>query len=211
MKTSHSNPTQASATAGFTLMEVAIAIAVVVIGVLSLFALIGKGLDASNLAAEDTQTAIFADTVFNGLRSRSAVASEAGPHAWTTYWGRVMSGSTNIPLANANIWQGRVTAGPVFPIPRIFTTNAPAVFADGRSATQTLVNVPFHGTTITNIESVTLRYKMAVSLRYPIGHTNSLLDNRANVSLWVWGGPFGAYDLSDALYYYTAIENMGDL
>ena len=56
---------------GFTLVEVALALLVMAIGVLAVFSLLSAGLDASARAVDDTHAAMFADSVFNSLKSLS--------------------------------------------------------------------------------------------------------------------------------------------
>ena len=205
---SHNHSGRPGGCEGFTLMEVAIAIAVIVIGVLALFALIGKGLDSANLAAEDTHTAIFADAVFNALRSRSSVAAEVGTTYWTDYWNDVRQGNVGIPLANTNIWQFELVGIPGNPFAPPVTVPT-EVYADGGTYTQSLMNVPFHDTTLMDIETIALRYEVEVSFRPP--DPNNVLNERVNVSLWVWGGPYGEFNRDDAIYYYSEFEDQGDL
>jgi prepilin-type N-terminal cleavage/methylation domain-containing protein len=54
---------------GFTLIEIALAILVVSIGLLSVFSLFPSGMAANKHAIDDTYGAMFADEVFNGLRA----------------------------------------------------------------------------------------------------------------------------------------------
>ena len=96
--------------AGFTLLEVAIAIAVVVIGVLALFALISAGLNASGKAVADTQAAMFADSVFNGIKAVSLKASDEGKDAngnvaWRVFWQDFKNGDTNISVPGSELWK----------------------------------------------------------------------------------------------------------
>lgn len=56
--------------AGFTLVEVALALLVASIGLLSVFSLFPAGLDMNRRAIADAQTALFAQDVFSGLRAQ---------------------------------------------------------------------------------------------------------------------------------------------
>jgi len=76
---------------GFTLMEVAIAVLVVGVGVLALFALISSGMDASARAIADTHAAMLASGIFNGLRAMAATNAQAAAQnnnysTWTNFW-----------------------------------------------------------------------------------------------------------------------------
>ncbi len=63
---------------GFSLVEVSLALLVVSVGVLGAFALIPAGLSTNRIAIEETQSAMFAETLFNSLRAQARI----GP--WTS-------------------------------------------------------------------------------------------------------------------------------
>jgi len=63
----------APAVAGFSLVEVCLAILVVAIGLLAVFGLFPMGLRASEDASASTRTALFAQTIFNGIRANSTI------------------------------------------------------------------------------------------------------------------------------------------
>ena len=54
---------------GFTLVEVALALMIVGVGVLTVVGLFYSGTDVGKLSTEETRMALFADSVFNGVRS----------------------------------------------------------------------------------------------------------------------------------------------
>ena len=56
---------------GFSLVEVSLALLVVSVGVLGAFALIPAGLSTNRIGIEETQSAMFAETVFNALRAQT--------------------------------------------------------------------------------------------------------------------------------------------
>jgi hypothetical protein len=58
--------------AGFSLVEVALAVLVVGIGLLGVFSLFPAGLRSSESDTEDTRRGLFIDTVFNGMRANAA-------------------------------------------------------------------------------------------------------------------------------------------
>lgn len=57
--------------AGFSLVEVALALLVASVGLMAVLALFPAGLDLSKKAQDDTQLSLFADEVLNGLRAIS--------------------------------------------------------------------------------------------------------------------------------------------
>lgn len=59
------------ASAGFSLAEISLALLVVSIGMLGLFALFPAGIQMSKSAVDDTRSALFAEAVFNGLRAKA--------------------------------------------------------------------------------------------------------------------------------------------
>jgi uncharacterized protein (TIGR02598 family) len=71
---------------GFTLMEVALAVVVVGVGILGMFALISGGLDSSAKAAGITQSAFFAEATLNAIRVSSSTAAQKSDLAWTNFW-----------------------------------------------------------------------------------------------------------------------------
>ena len=56
---------------GFSLVEVALALLVVAIGMISAFALFPTGLDLNKRAIDDAQTAMFAEEVLNGIMAKA--------------------------------------------------------------------------------------------------------------------------------------------
>ena len=73
-------PVPANMKQGFTLVEVALAVLAVGLGLMTIFALFPAGLQNASDDAADTRAALFAGTVFNGMRgSASAITNVA---AW---------------------------------------------------------------------------------------------------------------------------------
>ncbi len=58
--------------AGFNLVEIALAVFVLSIGLLSIFGLFPHGLGMADMARQDTQSGMFADVVFGALRAHYA-------------------------------------------------------------------------------------------------------------------------------------------
>ena len=178
---------------GFTLMEVAIAIVVLAVGVLSVFGLLGGGLDNSSKAVSDTQVAMFAESVLNGLRANSSKASEMGENAWYDYWANP---TTSVVCAYA--WgDGSGNA-------------MPAIKETGANA-ETLVftNHSFRASSADNIVNSALRYKLSVE-EVDVGTTGVEIHNYY-VTLKVWNGHFGRTDDKTAFIFYSEYSNLGTL
>jgi prepilin-type N-terminal cleavage/methylation domain-containing protein len=91
---------------GFTLVEVALALLVVSVGLLALFALFPAGLKLNKQAIDETQAALFAEEVLNGVRAQAA----------TQRWDRIRT-SIELPAPAPDVWNNpdtlviRVTPG----------------------------------------------------------------------------------------------------
>jgi hypothetical protein len=83
---------------GFSLVEVALAMLVVGVGLLTVFGLFPHGLDANKRAIQDTQMALFADHVLNGFRALAAAVP----------WSEVQEGNNNFKLEvpAPDMWSG---------------------------------------------------------------------------------------------------------
>jgi len=197
---------------GFTLMEVAIAVAVVVIGVLALFALIGTGLDMSAKAIADTHAGMFANNVFGSLRSVSLEVSETGkPGRWEEFWQDFQSGDTNISVAAPNAFVGN-TVTIHNPPARPVTISGPlSVYGNDTLYPLVYQNIPYHDADTTNIVNIALRYKCKVESLFPLVGGSVLWTNRTMVTLKVWEGEFGSTDEDKALVFYSEFDNPGDL
>lgn len=58
---------------GFTLVEIALALLVISIGLLALFGLFPVGLEANKAALDETRAALFAEEVLNGVRAQASL------------------------------------------------------------------------------------------------------------------------------------------
>lgn len=81
---------------GFSLVEVALALMVVGVGMVAVFSVLPAGLTANKHAIDDSQTALFSEEVFNGFRSVAAV----------TNWASL--GSAKLPNPVPHMWDGSV-------------------------------------------------------------------------------------------------------
>ena len=201
------NTTPKQRCAGFTLMEVALSIAVVAVGVMALFALMSSGLESSAAALADTQSAIFADNVFGGLRAISTDQARSGVGNWEFFWHDFQTGQTNLVVAMPQIWE-KVT-DPTNP----FRMVPPQVLGNDVQYTLKYQNIPIHAQTTSEVMNHVLRYQLKVESRR-VGLFTDAANwdvNVAEVTLKVWGGEFGSWADEDAIIFYTEIDNPGDL
>ena len=187
---------------GFTLMEVALAVVVVGVGVLAVFALISSGLDSSARAVAETQSAIFADDVFNGLRSASLSAAEGEPGEWEAWWVDFKDGAEFIKVAAAQMWDDSSGSENI------------QVMAGGH--TNVFENLPFHSAGVDKIVNHALHYSMDVELNTvevsPVdGAWTETVTNRVLVALKVWEGQFGSGTDAQALLFYSEFNNPAGL
>ncbi|HMP74008.1 MAG TPA: prepilin-type N-terminal cleavage/methylation domain-containing protein [Kiritimatiellia bacterium] len=78
---------------GFTLVEIALALMVVGIGLLAVFGLFPTGLQMNKAVVDETQVALFAEQVLNGVRAQAS----------TQRWDRIRT-SINIPPPTPDVW-----------------------------------------------------------------------------------------------------------
>ena len=76
---------------GYSLVEVSLALLVVAIGLLTIFALFPGGLDLSRKSVDATEVAAFAEFVFAGL---DGMASSTNADDWTSF----VNNATDLPL-----------------------------------------------------------------------------------------------------------------
>jgi Tfp pilus assembly protein PilV len=88
--------------AGLVLVEVAMAIFVFAVGVLALVVLLNSSAERAGRAHADTRRALFAQSVFQGLRAVSFAAREQG--RWTNFWFDFSDGYTNIAVSAPGAW-----------------------------------------------------------------------------------------------------------
>ena len=78
---------------GFTLIEVALALLVIGLGIVAVFGLFPSGLEASRRTMNETQAALFAEEVFGAYRAASRLFS------WSSF------NSIQVPIAASNFWE----------------------------------------------------------------------------------------------------------
>lgn len=198
---------RAGSRSGFTLMEVALAILVMALGVVAVFSLIASGLDANAMAVADTQAGLFADNVFRGIRAES-ISAAVGVHPdpkysrsqqdstaetrWDDFWDDFEKGGHEITIAAPELWHepvvvrpGDAVQSPEFKIKDL---------RDGVGDTAR----------IQAIENHTLRYRLKVA-------ESAAEPGNFTATLSVWEGKFGPTDEKRALVFYSEFYNPGDL
>lgn len=78
---------------GFTLIEIALALLVASVGLVGLFALFPAGISMNKMAVDETQAALFADQVMNGVRAQTSVVP----------WNQVKT-AVKLPPPTPNVW-----------------------------------------------------------------------------------------------------------
>ncbi len=109
---------------GFTLVEVALALLVITVGVLGAFALFPQGLAQSELASFETQSSLFAEMV---LRSYRAVAAAQS-------WASFRTARIPIPGYEPGIWDGSDTRPVIIPDGNVQTYITSAKIESGEVA-----------------------------------------------------------------------------
>ena len=200
---------------GFTLVEVALAVVVVAIGVTAAFALIAAGLAASKKAVAETRASIFADNVFNALRTQSAAACREG-----MMYGDMSSGffeSYWNDFLDSDGGKITVAAGPAWPLDEGGTwwspvTNVMALTIDGSIHKAAFTNVSFRTGEETEFQNHSIRYQGIVEASTITNSWAGLIwTNKSKVILNVWEGEYGSDDIDDALVFYTEFINHGKL
>lgn len=199
--------------AGFTLIELAIAVAVVFVGILALFALITSGLDESGKAVADTQSALFAESVFNGLGAMSQRAA-TNNLSWRQEWNSIAAKTTLVTLP-APAWKGSdPTRGMVYSITADVIPARPPMPAP---RTIVFTNFAFRVTGEPAITTYALRYLLLIgntnAMQFPLATSGATVWDNVVIParLSVWDGEYGITDTNNALTFYTEFDNPGDL
>jgi len=83
---------------GFTLVEIALALLVASIGLVGLFSLFPAGVQMNKMAIDETQAAMFADQILNGVRAQAS----------TQRWDQIKS-NIDLPPVTPHIWENSET------------------------------------------------------------------------------------------------------
>ncbi len=192
---------------GFTLLEVVLAILVVAVGLLAVFGLITFGLDASEKAVGDTLAGIFADDVFNGLRSYSIAAADQGN--WGNFWSAFAGGSTSVTFAAWRTWDGTLEKKGALS-DSTWSSDGPVYIkcsvAGAAAYKATLVCKSFVGRPIStpNLVNHTIRYSLNAKAA-------SGGKQWYEVTLKVWPGEFGSMVVQKPITFYSEFGNPGNM
>lgn len=203
-------------------MEVALAVSVVVIGLMALFALVSSGLDSSTSAVRDTQAAIFADTVYNGLRATSQLMAERGTNhlgkvEWRVFWKDFAKGNWTQTVAAASVWD------PDYAISEFggFHIKANVWKKGSRGGASSwdadlqrlrFDNLPQHALSASGDPLVNhaLRYRLEVRPGEVTDWVeDDIVNTNVSVTLFVWPSEFGS--TNDPIIFYSEFDNAGDL
>jgi prepilin-type N-terminal cleavage/methylation domain-containing protein len=183
---------------GFTLMEVALAVVVVGVGVLGMVALLSGGLDASSKASSTTQAAFLADATMNALRARSTEMAQS--NRWDEFWNNfALTANEKLTIPVPPAWQGYGGAQEI----KIYGNGTKQALAFLSNANN------FRGSSIWNIPHGKLRYQLSVSNAPPSPSSRGL----RYVTLRIWPGAGRTDNLRDenALVFYSEFANVGSL
>jgi type II secretory pathway pseudopilin PulG len=182
--------------AGFVMLELALSVLVIAIGVLALFGLFRLSTDTVEQTQADTRAALFAQEVMSGLRAESErrLSSCSTSETWEAFWDDMTNGY-GIPVA---------CGGPV----GVWADPSLAVVA-GEYTTNSYTNVAVHAGIITNIVSHSLRYRLDITAT----NTTPLpyWTNRILATLYVWDGLYGSTSNSDAVIFYSEFGRIGEV
>ena len=172
------------------MIETVLAVAVLSMGILSLFILFSGGLDLGIPATADTRTAMFADNTLEGLRAESDLA--ASEDRWIRFWEDFSTGTTNVAAASPYLW----------------TNPVPVIIGDNRLHTNIFKAAPLRtGTSISNVVELALRYR----LKAEFVPEHAVETNNVAVTLKVWPGEEGSTNDSDANIFYSWFNINGGL
>jgi hypothetical protein len=184
---------------GFSLIELTLAIFVFSVGVLTVFLLLGRGLEDGNQTARYTRMTQFGEDVFEALEERSEYFCEypgEDGDGWPRFWRDIGAGSTSIVVSGGGtngVWE-----------------DVMSVTGSG-SHTNVFVALPWFSDSATGIVSHAVRYRMRVQLE-PLHDGDSAfagMTNLARVTLRLWEGQFGSYDEADAVTLYAWFTDHG--
>ena len=169
------------------LLEAAVAVVVIAVGVLAMISLFSLGTDVRGKAGADNVAAVFADGVLSGLRAAALQAAETpGSNRWESFWETFACGATSIPVAAQSLWSGTAM-----------------VIRAGEVCTNVYVNYALHARRETNLVNHALRYRLTVDFPATGGA------GRAAAAIEVWPGEFGG-DNPEALIFCSEFNNPAE-
>jgi prepilin-type N-terminal cleavage/methylation domain-containing protein len=159
--------------AGFSMIEVALALLILSIGVLTMVGLMSGGLDMSKVAGDYTQSSVFASDTMEGVRNFAANGSPT--NGLTKFWSTLQTGP------------GLMLTGVVASVFDSYTQQQVPIQTVQKFGGIGYTNFSY---TYSNSVDSAFRYRMSVE-QFP-GLTGNLLDEVASVKLDVVNGLFGA-------------------
>jgi hypothetical protein len=167
------------------MIEAALALIVLSMGVLTVFLLFARGLERAGQTDEEQQVALFADSVLEGLRADAQYAALTNRSAgWTNFWYRLQTeeGHPDVTVAMPHFWAA---------------TNFNAAIRAGYLTTNVFRVDVTNGVELVNHA---LRYRLDV------GYSADDDQDLRWVELRVWPGRFGSTSVVPAHVFYTELR-----
>lgn len=191
--------TELKGRSGFSLVEVSLALLVVGVGMMGVFALFPAGLDAGKLALEDSRASLFSDDAFDSLR----ILSVAGTN---------VTGVTDfrdaVPMGPGSDFWSADGAAPSPLAPRVTDKVWPGVQVRTNlylgSVTNSRYEVSWRFGLANPIPDHAFRYRLACA-----PHSKTNLSRIRQARLLVWPGEFGPTDTNQAYTFYTEYYDFG--
>jgi prepilin-type N-terminal cleavage/methylation domain-containing protein len=181
--TDPSNRTQYDHRAGFSLVEVSLAILVVAVGLLAVYGLFPSGLNASKRATDEVQAVVFAEEVINGVRA----LAEDPAISWSQVDQLKLPGysQSGLPTPGPNLWE--------------YPDDLIVVAGVGLRTNKYMINKTGRMNTPMDIANYAVRYDLDV---------RDLAGRPAKaIRLEVWNGEYGP--TNESVIFYSEIYNTG--
>lgn len=174
------------------MLELALAVLVIAIGVLALFSLFKMSTDSVARTEADTRIALFGEEVMSGLRGHSQDA--LWNRTWEQFWDDFAHNRTNLQVACGGpdgVW-----------------ANTGMVLVANTFCTNSYTNYAIHTDCETNIVSHSLRYRLDIAASATLipPWTNRML-----ATLTVWDGMYGPTNADEAIVFYTEFSRLGEV
>lgn len=176
------------------MVEVAVAVVILSLGMLAAFALFSAGLKTAEDFAADASAALFARSVFSRLRAESSLAAERSE--WTNFWSAFAAGTTSL-IVETGCYDGVLAETNI-------TIRAGALFTNFYS------DYSIRFCTETNANSRALRYRLRAYAR-PNDLFAASNQSAAAVVLEVWNGAYGPTNEDERFLFYAEIPDIGHL
>jgi len=224
---------------GFTLIEIALALVVVAIGVLAVFGLMSAGMNMCTKAISDTQMAVIASDFLGSIRAMASYQAQKeredrfekiayNPNYWGLWWTNFATGNRTVPMAAVNTWNtNSTTAG--MQVDKMSNTTAAllAKFAGsvyGPVFLRIMQNEPQRPNGPTNIVNYAFRYRSYTGNyrqytraipwidRFGTFYQRTFtLQSSYDFTFDIWDGKHGDEKLTNSVRFYTEYSDPGDL